>query len=559
LSQTRPIDLLRQLPTHLPRLVLSLGMMTLTLALLGGSAREAGAHMRVSHGRRCRAATPSVRPHAHGRRRQGVNCPHHATAARRTATSAGGPSGPTPTRTSASPAGSPSTGLATPTPTVPVTTPPVAAPTSTAPPLPAAGTPTVTNPLSPTSLDAKTPCVYASDHISMLDTFSDAVGLAFQCAMVFNDAAPGWSGWVDPWFINRIDPDLDWASWATAPGTHRRLVITQNLFPSSENSSDWLALGASGAFDGYAQQLAHNLVNAGLGSSIIRLAHEANGDWYPDSIPNTPAGDAEWVQFWRNTVIAMRSVPGANFLFDWTVNPGYRKIPLLDWYPGDDVVDIIGVDAYDSGVPNSVPYASRWTYLYNEPDGLGAVESFAAAHSKPLSIPEWGIGPAAQPNTGQGGDDPAYVRGIASVVANDNVAYQSYFDADAEGQQFFNSPLSAQAYRAAFAPGGLVGTVGDAADPPLPVPSPAPALAVTAGPQDGSTIASDTATFSFTGAELGFVALCSLDGTTHACSTSDGDTLQNLGSGYHDWTVEEVSGSGVVSLIGRDFVVASGS
>ncbi len=43
----------------------------------------------------------------------------------------------------------------------------------------------------------------------------------------------------------------------------------------------------------------------------------------------------------------MRSVPGASFRFDWTINAGYRPIPFNDYYPGNDVVDIIGMDVYD--------------------------------------------------------------------------------------------------------------------------------------------------------------------------------------------------------------------
>ena len=391
----------------------------------------------------------------------------------------------------------------------------------------------------------------------MLDQFGDAVGRAFQCAMVFNDAAPDWSGWERPWFTNRTYADESWATWATTPGTDRRLIITQNLFPASENSADWLALGAAGAFEGYAQALATNLVNAGLGSSVIRLGHEANGTWYPDSIPGTAAGDAQWVQFWRNTVIAMRSVPGAHFQFDWTVNAGYRNIPLADWYPGNDVVDIVGVDAYDTGVPASVPFADRWSYLYNEADGLGAVEAFAAAHGKPLSIPEWGIGPARQPGTGQGGDDPAYVNGIASLVANDDVAYESYFDSGAQGMQFFNSPQSMAAYQQAFGAGGLALRTSAQATPAL-VSSPAPSLSITGGPADASTVPGGAVTFDYAVAP-GFNAVCSLDGRAwRPCSTSTTDVLQGLAPGYHTWNVKVSDSSADVTLAGRDFVVAAG-
>jgi hypothetical protein len=54
---------------------------------------------------------------------------------------------------------------------------------------------------------------------------------------------------------------------------------------------------------------------------------------------------------------------------------------------GDDVVDIVGIDAYDAGVPSG---RSRWSSVYGQPDGIQTVLRFAAAHGKPMSIPECG-------------------------------------------------------------------------------------------------------------------------------------------------------------------------
>ena len=46
---------------------------------------------------------------------------------------------------------------------------------------------------------------------------------------------------------------------------------------------------------------------------------------------------------------------------------------------------------------------------------IRAVVDFAKSRHKQLSIPEWGVGPIGG-STQSAGDDPAYVRGIASVV-----------------------------------------------------------------------------------------------------------------------------------------------
>jgi len=304
--------------------------------------------------------------------------------------------------------------------------------------------------------NSKTPCVYSAHSIATLNAFSEMVGRQIDCAMVYNNSSTTWQQWETPWFINYYDPDNDWSQWATAPGTNRQLVITQNLIPSDIEGTEWLDAGAAGDYTAYARTLAQNLVNAGLGDSIIRLSPEANGTWNSDSLGTTPAQWALWDQFWRQTVLAMRSVPGANFKFDWCIAALYRALPLSEIYPGSDVVDIIGIDAYDTGnIGNTA--AARWNEALNGPDGIQAVVNFAAAQGKPISIPEWGVSPVDQ---SEGfGDDPTFVDGIASVVRDNPTAYQSYFYKYGYATQLGPGTQSLAAYQQHFgADGDSLGT-----------------------------------------------------------------------------------------------------
>ena len=298
--------------------------------------------------------------------------------------------------------------------------------------------------------DTKTACVYSAHEISILERFERMVGRNINCAMVYNNTSVTWDQWAHPWFVNyENEPNLDWSQWATAPGTHRQLVITQDLIPSSLLGTPWLRKGAAGDFTAHATELAKDLVAAGLGDSIIRLSPEDNGTWNIDSLGNTPKQWHLWDEFWSKTVEAMKAVPGANFKFDWCIAALWRPLPLNEIYPGNKVVDIIGIDAYDTGNLGTTAQA-RWDRTYNGPDGIGAVLQFATAHGKPISIPEWGVSPRDQ---SEGfGDDPVFVKGIASVVRDNDVAYQSYFYKYGYASQLGPGTRSLAAYRAGFAP-----------------------------------------------------------------------------------------------------------
>ena len=188
-------------------------------------------------------------------------------------------------------------------------------------------------------------CLYSGHLIDRLDEFGEKVGRAIDCAVVFNNAAPTWAGLEMPWFVVHRDPNRNWAEWKNA-APDRRLIISQALVPD-EVPDDWRERGAAGEYDEHAKTLATNLVAAGLGDSVIRLSHESNGLWTKDGLGIDPARYDMWRQTWRNFATAMDSVPGAAFEFDWTVNPGVRPVPFDAYYPGDDVVDYVGVDIYD--------------------------------------------------------------------------------------------------------------------------------------------------------------------------------------------------------------------
>ena len=328
--------------------------------------------------------------------------------------------------------------------------------------VPALRTPTATAPTATRQRagDTKTQCAYTAHSISALQSFSAAVGHPIDCAVVFTDNATTWQMFEQPWLLGGGMADHHWASWLQArPG--RRLIVTQSLVPIGL-PANWRSAGAHGAYDNHIRAWAANLVAAGLGSATVRLGHEANGDWYFDSVGTTAKDSADWAAYWARFVRVARSIPGAHFLFDWTVNAGYRQVPFAQFYPGDGVVDIIGVDQYDglAFAPRRLPTtgAGRWAAVQSQAWGLSTVVAFAAEHGKPLSLPEWGLMTAGAANGTGGGDDAAFVNGIASIVRHDDVSYESVWDrsypAAAQVPFFQDSPAAMAAYRKHFGRGG---------------------------------------------------------------------------------------------------------
>lgn len=263
-------------------------------------------------------------------------------------------------------------------------------------------------------------CVDPGPTLSDLRAYEHTMHRRVTCVELFDNTAATWSQWADPWLITERNPDENWTAYARSG---HRIVLTVDMFPSALDHANWRPAGANGAYTGHARLLARNLVRAGMGSAIIRLGHEANGTWYADNVGTTPTQEREWRLFWARTVRAMRSVRGAHFSFDWCVAAGVRPISLAAYYPGDDVVDSIGIDVYDNGVPAGVH--DRWRWLYDRPAGVGAIVRFARRHHKPLAVPEWGLQPRSV--AGGGGADPSFVRGIARLIARQDVSFEAYF------------------------------------------------------------------------------------------------------------------------------------
>lgn len=117
----------------------------------------------------------------------------------------------------------------------------------------------------------------------------------------------------------------------------------------------------------------------------LRFAHEFNGDWYPW----TPAHGTPpelYVDAWRHTHAVFRRAGATNVRWMWSPDANaHTDVPLRAWYPGDDCVDVVGLDGYNWGTTR--PW-SRWT---PPADVFGAaVSEVRALTDRPLMIAEVG-------------------------------------------------------------------------------------------------------------------------------------------------------------------------
>ncbi|MFJ6797739.1 glycosyl hydrolase [Streptomyces sp. NPDC091268] len=232
-----------------------------------------------------------------------------------------------------------------------------------------------------------------------------------------------------------------WAQWRR--GSEDRMFVLN--VPMQERNEDrvpdrqvarLIRAGAEGQYDRHFEKLAERLVELGVPDTVIVLGWEMNGTTYTHRCGPDPEN---WKAYWKRVVKAMRSVPGQRFTFDFAPNRGTDAIGWTKCYPGDDVVDIIGMDSYDQGPGRT------FDEQISQPYGLQEHVDFAKAHGKRISYPEWGLF--------RQGDNPEYVRRMLKWIEQHRPIYHTITDYCPHGVwQCKQNPQSAKVFREALTP-----------------------------------------------------------------------------------------------------------
>lgn len=178
--------------------------------------------------------------------------------------------------------------------------------------------------------------------------FTDMVGAAPRWMLLFRD----WTHETPP--LDALEsvraqgatPVLTWEPWyapsvdtAPAHASHQPPFALTRLLAGDHDHriSTWAGALASWGSD-----------------VVLRFAHEMNGDWYPWGAGlqgNTPD---QYVRAWRYVHARFAAAGATNVRWCWAPNvpasgAGTVTAQLADFFPGDDVVDVLGIDGYNWG------------------------------------------------------------------------------------------------------------------------------------------------------------------------------------------------------------------
>ena len=292
---------------------------------------------------------------------------------------------------------------------------------------------------------------YCGNSTQNVIDFEHWMGRPVDAVLGYTGAADwsDWEGSID-WAIKlwrKLDRPVLW-SIPLIPWSDREAQVT------GPNSN--LADAAKGLYNYRYKKAAEKLAQFRPQDPVIyiRTAWEFNGDWFPWSVVAKEGEDQEqkiqdFIGAWRQFVTTFRSVSD-RFRFDWSPNIGTPPMHPESCYPGDEYVDVIGIDIYDG---------TRWSPIFDpverfqfhlaKPGGLIWHRDFARAHGKPMSFSEWGVG------GNDSGDNPVQIEMMYRWIKANDVVYQTYWNSNAaypgqldDGQL----PLSGAKYKELFVP-----------------------------------------------------------------------------------------------------------
>lgn len=257
------------------------------------------------------------------------------------------------------------------------------------------------------------------------------------------------------WF-QRWDDDLQYPDMQRAIAEGRRVHLSVRPAGSAGLLVPWRDLAdAEPGTETYDDLVAwvDRMVSVLPAGSYVTINHE------PETRDSEANGNAEdFKAMWRRWNELLDERGGAELQTVWVMTGGAFSGPVAEeWYPGDDAVDIVGVDPYNwyRCQGSDRPWAEF-------EEIVAPALAFAESKSKPLAVAET----ASVEDLEQPGRKAEWIRNAADYLSDPDVAakfeYVSWFNVTAPGGtwpdcvwDYDTSPESAEAFAE------LVRTLGD--------------------------------------------------------------------------------------------------
>ncbi|MDO5697523.1 MAG: hypothetical protein Q4G51_06070 [Dermatophilus congolensis] len=273
-----------------------------------------------------------------------------------------------------------------------------------------------------------------------------------------------------------------WLTEDTIPkGFKGTLNVSLQLFPEGGS----LEAAARGEYNSNFQHLGRMIARE-YPDAYVRPGWEFNiENWLWKA---TPENVGVWKEAFRQASISLNK-GGPDLRIVWNPNEGKgNSLPdATQAWPGDDVVDIVGLDAYDW----SPPYDEKgWAEHKGKDQGWDFWAKFARDHGKMFALPEWGVIAGSEQS---GGDNPKYIDYVMQWMVDnrDIMAFETYFEEPADYCKCALTNMNPQARQAYLDWMPKITQMNKPTATPTPTPSGSPSVG--SGNSSPATVAPSTA------------------------------------------------------------------
>lgn len=169
---------------------------------------------------------------------------------------------------------------------------------------------------------------------------------------------------------------------------NRYVELTLQTMKMDEDNSGIIYEILDGEYDEYLQRYAKALKEFGH-PVLFRLNNEMNGDWCVYSSFHHSKDTDLFIEMWKYVYNIFKDNEVDNVLWVWNTHdlsyPSFKWNHYLNYYPGDEYVDIIGLTGYNTGTYYKGEIWRGFTEVY---DGL--YDEYSTIFSQPLMITEFG-------------------------------------------------------------------------------------------------------------------------------------------------------------------------